>query len=62
MKQLFMSFTHEFGNSLNYALTLAQLATEDNAIPRDLVDKFFRPILYSGKVMHSTVSDMIDYN
>lgn len=32
MKQLFKSFTHEFGTSLNYILALAQVADESENI------------------------------
>ncbi len=50
-----MTFTHEFGNSLNYILTLSQVAADDKNIPKDILENYFIPILNSGKIMHSMV-------
>ncbi len=33
MKRLFLSFSHEFGTSLNCILTVAQAAFEDQTFP-----------------------------
>ncbi|CAK85537.1 unnamed protein product (macronuclear) [Paramecium tetraurelia] len=62
MQQLFKSFSHEYNTSLNYILALAQVAECHNQVPKYIQEQFFKPILANGKVMHSMVLDMMDYN
>ncbi|CAD8170731.1 unnamed protein product [Paramecium octaurelia] len=62
MQQLFKSFSHEYNTSLNYILALAQVAECHEEVPQNIKEQFFKPILVNGKVMHSMVLDMMDYN
>ncbi|CAD8077187.1 unnamed protein product [Paramecium primaurelia] len=62
MQQLFKSFSHEYNTSLNYILALAQVAECHEEVPPNIKEQFFKPILVNGKVMHSMVLDMMDYN
>ncbi|CAD8083208.1 unnamed protein product [Paramecium sonneborni] len=62
MQQLFKSFSHEYNTSLNYILALAQVAECHEDVPQNIQEQFFKPILVNGKVMHSMVLDMMDYN
>lgn len=71
MQQIFKSFSHEFGTSLNYTLALAQVAEEHEKIEKEVQSQFFKPIAESckeigsvvvGKKMHAIISDMIDFN
>ncbi|CAD8213959.1 unnamed protein product [Paramecium octaurelia] len=62
MQQLFKSFSHEYNTSLNYILALAQVAECHEDVPQNVQEQFFKPILVNGKVMHSMVLDMMDYN
>ncbi|CAD8085685.1 unnamed protein product [Paramecium sonneborni] len=62
MQQLFRSFSHEYNTSLNYILALAQVAECHEEVPQNIQEQFFKPILVNGKVMHSMVLDMMDYN
>ncbi|CAD8092885.1 unnamed protein product [Paramecium sonneborni] len=62
IQQLFKSFSHEYNTSLNYILALAQVAECHKQVPKYIQEQFFKPILANGKVMHSMVLDMMDYN
>ncbi|CAD8205135.1 unnamed protein product [Paramecium pentaurelia] len=62
MKQLFKSFSHELNTSLNYILALAQVAQCHENVPKAVSEKYFLPILHCGRIMHSLISDIMDYN
>ncbi|CAD8109772.1 unnamed protein product [Paramecium primaurelia] len=62
MKQLFKSFSHELNTSLNYILALAQVAQCHENVPKIVSEKYFLPILHCGRIMHSLISDIMDYN
>ncbi|CAK63833.1 unnamed protein product (macronuclear) [Paramecium tetraurelia] len=62
MKQLFKSFSHELNTSLNYILALAQVAQCHENVPKTVSEKYFLPILHCGRIMHSLISDIMDYN
>ncbi|CAD8089112.1 unnamed protein product [Paramecium sonneborni] len=62
IQQLFKSFSHEYNTSLNYILALAQVAECHKQVPKCIKEQYFKPILANGRVMHSMVLDMMDYN
>ena len=62
MKKLFMSFSHEFGTSLNCILGLSQTALYDRDVSLKILTNYFDPMLKSARIMHSIVQDMRDYN
>lgn len=43
-------------------MALAQVADNNDQIPKEVNEKYFRPILNAGKIMGSVVSDIMDYN
>ena len=62
MKQLFKSFSHEFGTSLNCILTVAQASQFNAQVMDDVFRQYFDPIIKNAKILSSIVNCMRDYN
>ena len=62
MKQLFKSFSHEFGTSLNCILSLSTTALQSSSIDHSIKKEYFEKIVKSALILSSIVNDIRDYN